>query len=347
MTTVSRRPSTRYDNDSLMPRRAFLVSLSTLAFSPPRLFGQASPAPIRTRALNHVTITVSDLKRSVDFYQRVFGMPVQARQAAVTVLQVGRGPQSHIIAPAGPNGVVGINHFCLTVEGFDANRMLKTVTELGGTGGRIRMRGAADGGGGPGAPEGTPELTFRDPDNILVQVQDVGYCGGAGIRGDVCEPTRAATAKPPIAVRTLSHVTLTVSDAQRSVAFYQKLFGMPIQTRQGSTTLLAIGSGPSFVAFGGAPNAKPAIGHLCFTVENFDADRIMKTLADAGVKTAKGPGGGPLTAWVRMRGPENNGGGRGAPATPELYFTDPDNLMMQLQDIRYCGGSGSLGEVCP
>jgi len=111
--------------------------------------------------------------------------------------------------------------------------------------------------------------------------------------------------------------------------------------------LLSIGSGPAFVAFGGSPTAKPGIGHLCFTVENFDADRIMKTLADAGVKQASGPGGGPLTAWVRPRGPENNGGGRGSKATPELYFTDPDNLTMQLQDVRYCGGSGPLGEVCP
>lgn len=343
MSTFSTHPSTPLGTDIGLPRREFLLSLSALALSPPALLGQAPAGPIKTRALNHVTIRVADLKRSVDFYQRVFGMPVQAMQAAITVLQVGTGPQSHIIAPAGAGGTPEINHFCMTVEGFDANRMLKTVTELGATGGRIRMRGAKDG----GAPEGTAELTFRDPDGILVQIQDVGYCGGAGGRGDVCQAARAATSKPPIAVRTLSHVTLTVTDPQRSVAFYQKLFGMPLQTRQGPTTLLSIGSGPSFVAFGGSPTAKPAIGHICFTVENFDADRIMKTLADAGVKTVNGPGGGPLTAWVRQRGPENNGGGRGAKATPELYFTDPDNLMMQLQDVRYCGGSGPLGEVCP
>ena len=32
--------------------------------------------------------------------------------------------------------------------------------------------------------------------------------------------------------------------------------------------------------------------------------------------------------------------------TPELYFTDPDGIVMQLQDVRYCGGAGYLGEVC-
>ena len=37
-----------------------------------------------------------------------------------------------------------------------------------------------------GAPEGTPELYFTDPDGILMQLQDVTYCGGAGYLGDMC-----------------------------------------------------------------------------------------------------------------------------------------------------------------
>lgn len=32
--------------------------------------------------------------------------------------------------------------------------------------------------------------------------------------------------------------------------------------------------------------------------------------------------------------------------TPELYFTDPDGLVMQLQDTSYCCGGGFLGNVC-
>ena len=30
----------------------------------------------------------------------------------------------------------------------------------------------------------------------------------------------------------------------------------------------------------------------------------------------------------------------------ELYFTDPDGILLQIQDMTYCGGSGKLGEVC-
>jgi hypothetical protein len=44
-----------------------------------------------------------------------------------------------------------------------------------------------------------------------------------------------------------------------------------------------------------------------------------------------------------MRMPARGGAQEG---TPELYFTDPDGLLLQLQDVKYCGGAGLLGEVC-
>ena len=55
-------------------------------------------------------------------------------------------------------------------------------------------------------------------------------------------------AVPRLRVNGLSQITLTVSDVKRSLEFYQGLFGMPIQARQGSTVLLRIGNGPRFLA---------------------------------------------------------------------------------------------------
>jgi hypothetical protein len=34
------------------------------------------------------------------------------------------------------------------------------------------------------------------------------------------------------------------------------------------------------------------------------------------------------------------------PPSEELTFRDPDNIMVQLQDVTYCGGEGKLGEKC-
>ena len=159
--------------------------------------------------------------------------------------------------------------------------------------------------------------------------------------------TAAQAPKPRLTARDLNHLTLSVSDPKRSLAFYQGLFGMPIQARQGATTLLRIGSGPQFLALSAAGTNPPGINHLCVTVEDFAVDRVMAVLTAHGVTAADGRGGGlsggAMKARVRRRGPEAGGEADG---TPEIYFGDPDGIVMQLQDPRYCGGSGRLGEAC-
>jgi catechol 2,3-dioxygenase-like lactoylglutathione lyase family enzyme len=214
---------------------------------------------------------------------------------------------------------------------------------------RVRMRGPDNG----GAREGTPELYFGDPDGIVVQVQAPGYCGGAGVLGDVCGAPEPAPSKGLLALKDISHFTIAVSDGARSVRFYQDLFGFDIQVMQAATPALGVGSGVAFLMFtggagaargGGAP--RPAnINHACMSVEPFEPDRVMAALEQFGIADrgdGRGPAG-PMQKYISLRMP-NRGGVAGG--TPELYFTDPDGLLVQLQDVKYCGGGGVLGEIC-
>jgi catechol 2,3-dioxygenase-like lactoylglutathione lyase family enzyme len=330
-------------------RRDVLRSLPALVAAS-GVMAQPNKPIIRVRALNHMTLYVSDPKRSLEFYQGLFGMPIQARQRSdAGLLRIGSGPQYLALAATGANRKPGIDHFCMTTEGFNAGQIL---TILAGHGiakseapgpmkAWTRMRGD------------TLEFHLGDPDGIVVQLQDPSYCGGTGALGNVCFATpEPAPRKGLIAVRDLSHFTLTVSDPARSRAFYQGLFGMRIQAHQGpASPLLAVGSGPQFLALGGggangATPRTPGIAHACMTMEGFNPDKVLKTLADFGVKPrgdARGPAG-PMVSYVSTR-MEDRGGAKGG--TPELYFTDPDGIVMQLQDVSYCGGAGSLGEVCP
>ena len=78
-------------------------------------------------------------------------------------------------------------------------------------------------------------------------------------------------------------------------------------------------------------------------MDGFDPEKILKSLEEYGIKprgNTPGPAG-PLKSYVTMR-MENRGGAPGG--TPELYFTDPDGILIQLQDVKYCGGGGYLGE---
>jgi catechol 2,3-dioxygenase-like lactoylglutathione lyase family enzyme len=343
-------------------RRQFLCSLPVL-MAAPRLLGQAGAARIRVRGLNHMTLAVSDPRRSVDFYQGLFGMPIQARQGATTLLRIGTGPQFLAISGAG-SAAPGINHYCLAVDNYNTDRLMsilaahgvsKAEAAGGGLSGgpmkaRIRMRGPESG----GAAGGTPELYFGDPDGIVVQLQDPSYCGGSGVLGNVCAAVEPPPSKGLLAVRDLNHFTITLSNASRANKFYQDLFGFSIRSYQGPTApTMAVGPGVQFLMLGGSgggrgdpASPRPAsINHACLSMTGFNVEQIQKALERYGIKpreTQTGPVP-PMRHYVTMR-MENRGGAK--EGTPELYFTDPDGIPIQLQDVSYCGGTGYLGNIC-
>jgi catechol 2,3-dioxygenase-like lactoylglutathione lyase family enzyme len=217
-----------------------------------------------------------------------------------------------------------------------------------------------------GSADGTPELNVGDPDDFVLQIQDSSYAGGAGPLGSVVK-VEESPKKGLIALSDMSHFTIGASDANRTQTFYQEVFGTPVRSRQATTPGLGIGPGVMFLMFigggggrggrgrGGAPAAGAAapapppgpranVNHVSMNMENFKPDEVMKTLASFGIGE-RGAGGatGPLKSYITLRMPDRGGAEGG---TPELYFTDPDGLLLQLQDVKYCGGGGFLGDVC-
>src|SRR5687768_10730772 len=92
------------------------------------------------------------------------------------------------------------------------------------------------------------------------------------------------TAQPvPIEAKTLNHVTLRVTDVDRSVTFYRQLFGFPVVNRQ--PTSIGLGVGDWHIGLSRVQGAEqPHINHLCLGVANFDTDRAIAALATHGVK---------------------------------------------------------------
>ena len=342
----------------LIDRRRFLMSLPALAIAQ-NAMAQRTAAPLVITSFNHVSLNVTDLKRSIDFYQGLFGMPIQSRQGASSVqLRIGAGPQ--FLNLAGGESSPGIDHMCVGIENFNLDRVLKVLADHGVTKSdqrgplkvQVSLRKPDEG----GAKEGTPEVHVGDPDGIDMQLQDRSYCGGGGVLGNVCRSVEASPKKGLIALRAFSHCTVFATDAQRANAFYRQLFGMGYRSYQGPTApTLAIGPGVEFLMLtgggagrggGNAPARAASINHFCMNLERFDVDGILKTLESYGIKPREGQTGpvGPMRSYVSMR-MENRGGAK--EGTPELYFTDPDGILVQLQDVGYCGGAGVLGNVCP
>lgn len=319
-----------------LSRRTMLLALAA-SVAAQRAGAQTTAPAIATRRLNNVMIAVSDMTRSVAFYRQLFGAPVE--QNGVAVFPVGGGPHFFALRSAANGAKPGYVSFGMTVDDFDPQRLLTTLSRLGVARAEIVPR------------DGTPELFLPDPDGIRIQLQHAAYGHGSGPRGDVLTPPRG-DAQPVFQLKTLNHVTLTVTNGMRSREFYQRVFGLPVQTMQGAGAILAIGNGPDSVVVGGGNNAGPGgVNHVCFTMDNFDPGRVMGTLIDHGLQPIEYGNAAlikPLTCRVRLRQQANNGGGPTSPlGTAELYLNDPDNIPIQIQDVSYCGGSGWLGQICP
>jgi catechol 2,3-dioxygenase-like lactoylglutathione lyase family enzyme len=328
-------PAQRPDPGAMTRRRALLALAATMAS--PGLMAQPRPV-IQTRRLNNVMIAVSNLERSTAFYENLFGAPV--RQGEAVVFRVGEGPHFFALTAAGSGAKPDFLSYGMTVADFDAERVMHALLDLGISGAEMTRRGD------------TPELFVRDPNGIKVQLAHTAYGYGSGPSGDIFPPARVARAA--FQTKSLNHVTLTIANGPREKAFYQTVFGLPIRAMQGNGATLAIGEGTDGIVFNTAannPNVVSGINHVCFTIENFDPERVMTLLIGMGLEPIESGIPAlikPLTCRVRWRQRANNGGGPTSPlGTPELYFTDPDNIPIQIQDVSYCGGSGRLGQICP
>jgi catechol 2,3-dioxygenase-like lactoylglutathione lyase family enzyme len=284
-------------------------------------------------------------------------MPIQAERGNTTILRVGDGPQFLSVSPTADGEAPSISHICMSVPDFDVDSLLRSLSELGimridppevgsrGIDNAMRSWVRIEDGG-------TPEVYFADARGLVMQLQDASYCGGTGPLGNVCLPQSAEPAGE-ISLGDLNHFTVFVSDGPGAISFYQDAMGLAPQAYQATTPALGVGDGIQFLMFagggggrgrgGGAQAPTPAnIHHASFNMDGFDTEGIRATLTDHGLSASDG-NTGPLVHYISLRMP-NRGGAEGG--TPELYFTDPDGLLMQIQDSSYCGGGGVLGNVC-
>ena len=310
----------------MMNRRSFLVAISAPVAA--RAFGQVPRSSIRVREYNHVALRVSDLQRSMDFYQGLFGLAALNDDKGGGRLRLGAGPQYLALSTSAQNGTRGIDYFAFGVENFDAGQMSDTLTKRGfrrtATPGPMAMTAAAD----------APGISIEDADGIRLHLVDA----------DVRRPQSSGADSPKglLSARRFSHLTLFSPNPSRSTAFYRDLFGAGVRSYQGPTApSIAIGPGVEFLMFAAAAT----VNHFCVTVERFDPEKIVKTLESYGIKPRDTTDGepAPMRHYISLRG-ENRGGARDG--TPELYFTDPDGIRVQIQDVSYCGGAGFLGNVC-
>jgi len=142
---------TRFERGALT-RRELIGALALLAGAG----SAASAATLKGASINHVSVLVTDMARSIDFYGRVFGLTLVNEDKANKIARLGAGGKILVslrIEP--PPGV--IDHFAIGVEGFNRDAVTADLKGFGLT------------------PADNIQFGFhvKDPDGAVVQITGV------------------------------------------------------------------------------------------------------------------------------------------------------------------------------
>jgi catechol 2,3-dioxygenase-like lactoylglutathione lyase family enzyme len=118
--------------------------------------------------------------------------------------------------------------------------------------------------------------------------------------------------------KTLNHVSLAVTDVERSAQFYSTVLGLKVVSRPGNGGI-NLGLGGGFLGLYKLPNPGTA-NHFCIGVDDFDPERIAARMRDMGLQP------------TIDRNPANRTTGG-----DQLYFNDPDKTRVQLGANGYQG----------
>lgn len=283
----------------------------------------AAEAPTRgvlkPTMISHVGFTVSDLKASAAFYQKLFGFAPLQTTTPARARTFGFYFGDHFLSlnPAPKERAGRISHYCIGCEAFDPVKDGKRLIDAGFEGVRIDTK------------EADRWVTLPDPDRNVIQIFDQKYTAHC----PTCAPPPDGTSTPPPAgamlkPRMISHVGLTVADLKRAKDFYQKLFQLPPSLRPLAPpsvpafamdfngqfiSLTLVSPDPNAPGQGVVKNKAGEITHYCIAVDNFDARRDGRRLIDAGFK------------GVRIS----------TDLIDCITLPDPDGLSIQISDASY------------
>jgi len=140
-----------------LTRRQLVERLAALVAAAGAAPVAAQAAGLQATGINHTSVLVTDLQRSTDFYGRVFGLKAVSEDKANKILRLGAGGSgvaSTLVSLRQQNPPGTIDHFALSVQGFNRDAVTQVLKQHGLT------------------PADNIEFGFhvKDPDGAVVQI---------------------------------------------------------------------------------------------------------------------------------------------------------------------------------
>ena len=119
----------RFENGKVS-RRELIGSLTMLATVGGAASGaEAQEAPFRSTRIDHISIQVTNLPRSIEFYEKVFGLSILNEDRDNEIVRMGTTRIIVSLHRKPPTGIV--DHYAIAIDEFDRESVTRTLTQLG------------------------------------------------------------------------------------------------------------------------------------------------------------------------------------------------------------------------
>ena len=133
-------------------RRELIQGLSALALAVAAPAAAQQPSGLKATGLNHLGVLCSDVNRSTAFYVNALGMTLLSEDKPKGIARLGIKGTLISLRQAQPAGTV--DHFAISVEGFNEEAMKRTLEQRGYSASRTDESG----------------FHLKDPDGANVQL---------------------------------------------------------------------------------------------------------------------------------------------------------------------------------
>ena len=128
MDTVITDLVSQFDRGTLS-RRHLIQGLSALAAAGAVAPVAAQDTPFKSSRIDHISIQTSNLQRSIEFYQTIFGLTVLNEDKPNEIARMGVTKTIVSLHHKPPTGIV--DHFAIAIDGFDRDAATATLARHG------------------------------------------------------------------------------------------------------------------------------------------------------------------------------------------------------------------------
>jgi catechol 2,3-dioxygenase-like lactoylglutathione lyase family enzyme len=110
-------------------RRELIQGLAMLAATGGVAAAAPQETPFKSTRIDHISIQVTDLQRSIAFYQKIFGLSILGEDKPNEIVRMGTTRVIVSLHHKPPTGIV--DHFAIAIDGFDQNAVTQALKQQG------------------------------------------------------------------------------------------------------------------------------------------------------------------------------------------------------------------------